>query len=66
MVDHWMRGFVGKLMGLLHEVWLGINFDKASQATKTVTIRSKDKLLKEADRLGQLNFQNIEDKHRVE
>ena len=48
-VDHWMRDFVRKLMGLSHKVWLARNLMKHHKTKGTMVIKTKEDLLKEAD-----------------
>ena len=63
-VDHWMKDFIRKLMGLSHEMWIGRNLVKHHKTQEMVTIRTKEELLMKADKLSYHNFQNIEDKYR--
>ena len=60
MVDHWMRDFVRKLMGLTHECWLGRNFMKHNKTKGMITINTNEELLREADRVAQQSSLNIE------
>ena len=48
-VDHWMREFVRKLMGLSHKIWLARNPTKHHKTKGTIAIKTKEELLKEAD-----------------
>ena len=63
-VDHWMKDFIRKLMGLSHEMWMGRNLMKHHKTQGMVAIRTKEELLEEADKLSHHNFQYIEDKYR--
>ena len=62
-VDHWMRDFVRKLMGLHHETWLARNLMKHHKTKGTIAIKTKKELLKGADKTAQQCSLNIEEKY---
>ena len=62
-VDHWMRDFVRKLMGLSHETWLARNPMKHHKTKGMIAIKTKEELLKEADKIAQQCLLNIEEKY---
>ena len=61
MVDHWMRDFVRKLMGLSHGSWLGRNLMKHHETKGMAAIKTKEELLKEAGEVSQQCLLNIEE-----
>ena len=62
-VDHWMRDFVRKLMGLSHKTWLARNLMKHRKTKGMIAIKTKEELLREADNIAQQCSLNIEEKY---
>ena len=62
-VDHWMREFVCKLMGLSHETWLARNRMKHHKTKGMIAVKTKEELLREADRISHQCLLNIEEKY---
>ena len=50
-VDHWIRDFVRKLIGLSHESWLARNLMKHHMAKGMISIKMKEELLREMGKL---------------
>lgn len=47
-----MRDFVRKLMGLSHKNWLARNLMKHHKTKSIIAIKTKEELLKEADKIA--------------
>ena len=62
-VDHWMRDFMHKLMGLSHETLLARNLTEHHKTKGMIAIKAKEELLKEADKIAQQCSLNIEKKY---
>ena len=62
-VDHWMRDFVCKLMGLSHEIWLARNLMQHHKTKGMIAIKTKEELLKEADRITQQCSLDVKEKY---
>ena len=62
-VDHWMRDFVWKLMGLTHEGWLGRNLMKHHKTKRMIAIKTKEELPRETDRVAQQSLLKINEKY---
>ena len=61
-VDHWMRDFVRKLMGLSHETWLARNLMNHHKTKGMIAIKTKEQLLREADKIAQRCSLSAEEK----
>ena len=59
-----MRECVKKLMALTHEQWLGRNLIKHHLTEGRITLKTKEELARELDRLLDTDMHNITDKHR--
>ena len=62
-VDFWMRNFVRKLARLTHEGWLGRSLMKHHKTKGMIGIKTKEKLLREAERVAHQSLLNIGEKH---
>ena len=63
MVDHWMKDLVRKLMGLSHDTWLARNLMKHHKTKGRIAIKTKEELLREADKIAQRCSLSIEEKY---
>ena len=62
-VDQWMRDFVHKLIGLSHKIWLARSLMKHHKTKGMIANKTKEKLLKEADKISQQCLLNIEEEY---
>ena len=62
-VDHWLRDFVRKLMGQSHKTWLARNLMKHHKTKGMIAIKTKEELLREADKIAQQCLLKIEEKY---
>ena len=62
-VDHWMKDFMRKLMGLSHDTWLARNMMKHHKTKDMISIRTKEELLREADKIAQQYSLSVEEKY---
>merc|ERR1711966_157720 len=62
-VDHWMKDFERKMMGLSHDTWLARNLMKHHKTKGMIAIQTKEELLREADKIAQQCSLSIEEKY---
>ena len=62
-VEHWMKDFMRKLMGLSHDTWLARNMMKHHKTKDMISIRTKEELLREADKIAQRCLLSVEEKY---
>ena len=62
-VDHWIKDVVRKLIGLSRNTWLARNLMKHHKTKSVIAIKTKEGLLREADKTAQRCSLGVEEKY---